>query len=103
VTGRRFAVGDRVTVRERTSLFYTRTQAYTRGRTGVVTTLLDAGLIPEDEAYGRDDGRVEPFYKVRFRQVDLWPGYPFESDTLETEFSESWLAPAKEGHEPAPR
>jgi hypothetical protein len=89
----RFNVGDRVAVRRQTSLFYTRTQTYTRGRTGTVTMQLGAGLIPEDEAYGRENGTVEPFYKVRFRQVDLWPGYPNESDTLETEFSESWLIP----------
>jgi hypothetical protein len=92
----RYNVGDRVTVREQFSIFYTRTQAYTRGRTGTVVQQFETGLIPEDEAYGNENGRVEPFYKVRFRQVDLWPEYSFPGDTLETEFSESWLLPAKE-------
>ena len=91
----RFQVGDRVTVRQATSLFHTRTQAYTRGRTGVVVEHRPAWVIPEDEAWGRDDGRTEPFYVVRFRQRDLWPNYTgFDRDTLETEFSEGWLEPA---------
>ena len=56
-------------------------------------------MIPEDEAWGRDDvergGRFEPFYVVRFRQIDLWPNYTgFDVDTLETEVSEHWLRPA---------
>ena len=96
MTSWRFNVGDRVTVCKQTSLFYTRTQTYTRGRTGTVTMQLAAGLIPEDEAYGRENGTVEPFYKVRFRQMDLWPAYPNESDSLETEFSQSWLIPERE-------
>jgi len=92
----RFHIGDRVTVRQATSLFHTRTQAYTRGHTGVVVEHRPVWVIPEDEAWGRDDGRAEPFYVVRFRQRDLWPNYTgFDHDTLETEFSERWLEPAE--------
>lgn len=92
----KFSLGDRVTVRDATSLFHTRTQAFTRGRTGVVVEHRPDWVIPEDEAWGRDaDGRTEPFYVVRFRQRDLWPDYTgFDVDTLETEFSERWLLPA---------
>ncbi|MBA4857650.1 nitrile hydratase subunit beta [Nocardia farcinica] len=94
---RRFRIGDRVTVRRATSLFHTRTQAYTRGRTGVVVEYRPEWVIPEDEAWGRDDGRVEPFYVVRFRQRELWPNYTgHDADTLETEVSEHWLEPAEE-------
>jgi hypothetical protein len=94
---RRFEIGDRVTVRDATTLFHTRTQAFTRGRTGVVVEHRPEWVIPEDEAWGRDDGRKEPFYVVRFRQRDLWPDYTgFDGDTLETECSERWLAPAEE-------
>jgi hypothetical protein len=84
-----------VRVRRATSLFHTRTQAYTRGCTGVVVENRPVWVIPEDEAWGRDQGRAEPFYVVRFRQCDLWPNYTgFDRDTLETEFSEGWLEPA---------
>ncbi len=97
---RKFEIGDRVTVRSATSLFHTRTQAFTRGHTGVVVEHRPAWVIPEDEAWGRDDGRTEPFYVVRFRQQDLWPNYTgFDVDTLETEMSERWLAPADEENE----
>ena len=92
-----FAIGDRVTVRDTTTLFHHRTQAYTRGRTGVVVEHRPEWLIPEDEAWQREAGRVEPFYVVRFRQGDLWPGYTgLELDTLETEMAEGWLDPAAE-------
>ncbi|MEV0130402.1 SH3-like domain-containing protein [Dactylosporangium sp. NPDC050688] len=99
MTQRRFSVGDRVTVRDATSLFHTRTQRYARGRTGVVTEYRPEWVIPEDEAWGRDeDGRHEPFYVVRFRQTDLWPDYTgFDVDTLETECSERWLEPEMVG------
>ncbi|MGK8525370.1 SH3-like domain-containing protein [Nocardia asteroides] len=94
---RRYRIGDRVRVREATSMFHTRTQAYTRGHTGVVVEYRPEWIIPEDEAWGREDGRVEPFYVVRFRQKDLWPTYTgFDVDTLETEVSEHWLEPAEE-------
>jgi hypothetical protein len=98
---RKFEIGDRVTVRDATSLFHTRTQAFTRGHTGVVVEYRPDWVIPEDEAWGRDDdGRQEPFYVVRFRQKDLWPSYTgFDVDTLETEMSERWLVPADEENE----
>ncbi|MET8874327.1 SH3-like domain-containing protein [Nocardia sp. NPDC004604] len=94
---RKYQIGDRVRVRDATSMFHTRTQAYTRGRTGVVVENRPEWVIPEDEAWGRDNGRFEPFYVVRFRQMDLWPKYTgFDVDTLETEVSEHWLEPAEE-------
>ncbi len=94
----KFEIGDRVTIRDATTMFHTRTQAYTRGRTGVVVEHRPEWVIPEDEAWGRDNGRREPFYVVRFNQRDLWPEYTgSDRDTLETEFSERWLMLAKEG------
>jgi hypothetical protein len=93
---RRFEIGDRVTVKDATTLFHTRTQRFIRGRTGTVVEHRPDWVIPEDEAWGRDDGRTEPFYVVRFRQTDLWSGYTgFPADTLETEVSERWLEPAR--------
>jgi hypothetical protein len=51
-------------------------------------------VIPEDEAFNRD-GRLEQYYMIRFRQKDLWPEYPFDNDTLQTESPERWLEPAE--------
>jgi len=36
VSNYKYAIGDRVTVKDGTTLFHTRTQAFTRGRTGIV-------------------------------------------------------------------
>ncbi|MCW5252932.1 SH3-like domain-containing protein [Streptomyces sp. SHP 1-2] len=93
---RRFDIGDRVTVRDATSMFHTRTQVFTRGRTGVVVEMRPEWVIPEDEAWDRmETGRVEPFYVVQFDQKDLWPDYTgFDGDTLQTEVCERWLEPA---------
>lgn len=95
---RKYTIGDRVTVRDGTTLFHTRTQAYTREKTGIVVEYRPDWVIPEDEAWGREHGRTEPFYVVRFRQRDLWPDYTgFDRDTLESEVSERWLLPAESG------
>ncbi|WP_433087213.1 SH3-like domain-containing protein [Dactylosporangium sp. CA-052675] len=93
---RRFRTGDQVVVRDATSMFHTRTQGYMRGHLGTVVEDRPEWVIPEDEAWGRDeDGRHEPFYVVRFQQTELWPDYAgSDIDTLESEFSERWLEPA---------
>ncbi len=89
----RFNVGDRVRVKDLPNLFYTRTQMYVRGVTGTIAARTYEDLIPEDEAWNRDDARPEQFYIVRFRQKDLWEEYPFDNDTLQTEFPDRWLEP----------
>jgi thiocyanate hydrolase subunit beta len=91
---RRFKVGDHVRVRDMPNMFYTRTQNYVRGAIGTIAACTYEDLIPEDEAFDRD-GRPEQYYIVRFRQKDLWEGYPFDNDTLQTEFPERWLEPVR--------
>ena len=90
----RFNVGDRVRVKDLPNLFYTRTQMYARGVNGTIAARTYEDLIPEDEAWNRDDAQPEQFYIVRFRQKDLWEEYPFDNDTLQTEFPDRWLEPA---------
>ncbi|MFA1548610.1 SH3-like domain-containing protein [Actinomadura chokoriensis] len=89
----KFKIGDRVRVRNQTTLFHTRTQKYTRGRAGVVAEHRPEWVIPEDEAWDRmENGRHEPFYVVQFKQTELWPDYSgYPVDTLTSEFSERWL------------
>jgi hypothetical protein len=89
----RYKVGDRVRVKDLPNLFYTRTQMYARGVVGTIAACTYQDLIPEDEAFNYD-GRPEQYDIVRFRQKDLWEEYPFERDTLQTEFPEHWLEPA---------
>jgi thiocyanate hydrolase subunit beta len=90
----RFNVGDRVRLRELPDIFYSRTQMYVRGVSGTIAALTYPDLTPEDEAWNRDDAPPQQFYIVRFRQKDLWEEYPFENDTLQSEYPESWLEPA---------
>jgi thiocyanate hydrolase subunit beta len=92
----RFNVGDRVRVKDLPNLFYTRTQMYIRGVCGVIAARTYEDFIPEDEAWNRDDAQREQFYIVRFRQKDLWEEYPFDNDTLQTEFPARWLEPVNE-------
>ncbi|CAM2904476.1 MULTISPECIES: SH3-like domain-containing protein [Legionella] len=88
----KFKVGDKVRVIDLPSLFHTRTQGYTRGKIGEVVLIRPSWVIPEDEAWGRYEGRREPFYMVRFKMTDLWDDYGGPAiDTLDTELSERWI------------
>jgi hypothetical protein len=89
----RFKVGDRVRVKDLPIVFYSRTQMYVRGVSGVIAFRSYQSLIPEDEAWNREEALPEQFYIVRFRQKDLWEEYPFENDTLQTELPDGWLEP----------
>ena len=93
-TPARFKVGDRVRLRDVPHLFYTRTQMYARGVEGTIAARTYQDLIPEDEAFNQD-GRLEQYYIVRFRQRDIWEEYPFDNDTLQSEYPDRWLEPVK--------
>ena len=67
MSGYKFAIGDRVTVRDGTTLFHTRTQAFTRGKTGTVVEFRPEWVIPEDEAWGRDDAERGGRYRAVLR------------------------------------
>ena len=90
----RFKEGDRVLVKDAPNLFYSRTQMYVRGVTGTIAKRIYQTVAPEDEAWNRDDAPPQWIYIVRFRQRDLWPEYPFDNDTLQTELPEGWLEAA---------
>jgi thiocyanate hydrolase subunit beta len=89
----RFKVDDRVRVKDLPNMFYSRTQLYARGVSGTIAACTYQDLIPEDEAFNQE-GRLEQYYIVRFRQKDLWEEYPAGNDTLQTEFPDRWLEPA---------
>jgi thiocyanate hydrolase subunit beta len=91
----RFAVGDRVRVRNLPTFFYTRTQEYLRGAPGTIARVSYETLVPEDEAFNREDQRPEWYYIVRFKMTDLWEGYAgLPNDRLQAELSQRWLEPA---------
>jgi hypothetical protein len=91
-----FAIGDRVTVKNATTTCDTGNHAFISGKTGVIVEHRPDSVIPEDEAIGRDTpergGRMEPFYVVRFNQIDLRANYTgSDVDTLETQIAQGWL------------
>ena len=72
----RFNVGDRVRVKDLPNLFYTRTQMYVRGVSGTIAARTYEDLIPEDEAWNRDDAQPEQFYIVRISAEGYLGGLP---------------------------
>lgn len=88
----KFAVGDTVRVRTIPTVFYTRTQEFTRGATGEIAKVSYESPCPEEEAWGRDDAVPEWFYIVRFKMTELWEDYSgLPHDTLQTEVPERWM------------
>jgi nitrile hydratase len=68
----RFAIGDRVQVRDHHSNGHTRLPAYLRGRRGEVVLINGFWVYPDSRAHG---GPELPtwVYAVRFAARDLWP------------------------------
>jgi len=91
---RLFEVGDRVEVRSTYPAGHIRTPKYVRGRRGIVERLCGMYPNPEELAYARSGLPVEPLYRVRFRQTELWPDYRDSvSDTVDVEIFQHWLEP----------
>ena len=84
-----FAVGDRVRTVADVPQGHTRRTGYTRGRTGTVTALRPAQVLPDHAAHfvGEDPEHV---YTVEFEARELW-GADSESFTLSIDCFESYL------------
>jgi thiocyanate hydrolase subunit alpha len=91
----KFKVGDRVRVKDRPDIFYTRTMTYVRGAVGTIVRAVYESPPAEDEAWDNTDNVVW-FYSIVFSQRDLWPEYHevYGGDTLETEIPEMYLEKA---------
>jgi nitrile hydratase beta subunit len=68
----RFAIGDRVRVKNEHVAGHVRMPGYIRGKTGVVVGESPAYPFPDAHAHGVE-ARDEPTYDVRFRTEELWP------------------------------
>lgn len=88
----RFAVGDRVRVREWHPRGHTRCPGYIRGHVGVITRTDGSFSIPDVEAHSEQ--RVhEATYSVRFEADELWnDGQP--GVTVNVDVWDSYLEPA---------
>jgi nitrile hydratase subunit beta len=90
----RFRAGDRVEVREAFPLGHVRTPFYIRGKAGIVERLCGIYGNPEELAYARSGKPLQPLYRVRFSQIEIWPDYKGNAaDTLDVEIFQHWLEP----------
>lgn len=92
----KFAVGDRVLVRDELPvLFYTRTPAYVRGAVGEISAVAYESPAAEDETWDIPEAKPEWFYVVAFDMAELWDSYNgTDTDVLRTEIPEHWLRAA---------
>ena len=91
----RFAPGDPVQVRFAQPPGHVRTPYYIRGKTGEGERICGAFRNPEELASGRVDGPKIALYRIRFRQIEIWPDYgEGAGDTIDIEIFEHWLEPA---------
>ncbi|HEX4353629.1 MAG TPA: SH3-like domain-containing protein [Polyangiales bacterium] len=89
-----FAIGDRVRVPNKLTIGHTRVPAYVRGAIGTIERVLPEFLIPEDDAFGRRQGRKRRLYRVRFTTTALWPDSRTPPrDEVQIEIYEHWLEP----------
>jgi nitrile hydratase beta subunit len=87
---RRYAVGDRVRVRDRRAPGFTRQPGYVTGKPGIVTAHHGATLFPDAHAFGRR-ARPQHLYTVSFDGGELW-GAAAEHDTeVRVDLYESYL------------
>jgi len=88
----RFAVGDRVVVRNLHPRGHTRCPRYVRGRAGVVVRLDPPSRVPDVVAHAPDEPR-EPTYGVRFTARELWGEDAAANECVHVDLWERYLAP----------
>ena len=89
-----FGEGDPVLVRLAFPPGHIRTPFYARGKPGVVESYVGNFANPEELAFGQKNGAKLPLYRVRFRQLDLWPDYEGpEQDSAVLDIYELLLEP----------
>lgn len=86
----RFAVGDRVRVREWHPHGHTRAPRYVQGKQGVVARIDDPANLPDIEAHG--GGRVlDPAYSIRFTTRELWGQGGADGETVNVDLWQKYL------------
>jgi nitrile hydratase subunit beta len=86
----RFAVGDRVRVREWHAPGHTRAPRYVQGKRGEVVRRDGAFSVPDVEAHSAHR-RVEPTYSVRFTARDLWGDGGATGEVIHVDLWEGYL------------
>jgi nitrile hydratase len=86
----RFAVGDRVRVREWHPHGHTRAPQYVQGRRGVIVRIDGPANLPDLEAHG--GGQIlDPTYSIGFPARELWGRGGSEGETVNVDLWERYL------------
>jgi nitrile hydratase subunit beta len=88
----RFAVGDRVRVRDEDRPGHTQRVGYLRGRTGTVAMLQPAALLPDTHAVFQGEN-PQHVYAVEFDSREVW-GPDAEAFTITADMFDTYLEPA---------
>jgi len=98
----RFRTGERVRILAWPTIGHSRVPRYVRGAVGCIERVLRAFLIPEDDAFGRPNGRRRTLYRVRLTTRSLWPDHQGDDDDeVQIEIYEHWLETAEEPNDHA--
>ncbi len=92
----RFALGDRVRVREMHPAGHTRAPRYVRGHVGEVVHVAPRFSFPDHAAHGLER-RKEPTYHVLFSAEELWNDAAGSGESVVVDLWESYLLPAESG------
>ena len=92
----RFALDDRVTVREGSSQEGGGTPSYVRGKSGIVEEVGEAFTVIANRGATTPPGQM---YRMRFAAREVWPDSPGAAgDTLSLRISEDQLEPSSTEH-----
>ena len=86
----RFAVGDRVAVRNLQPLGHTRCPRYVRGKRGVIVRVDGAFALPDIAAHA-DGAPRQHTYSVRFEGFELWGADAGSAEAMHVDLWESYL------------
>lgn len=93
----KFAVGDRVRVRNWQPAGHTRLTAYVRGKLGTVAVVnAQAWVFPDTRAHNAGENH-QPVYGVAFDAVELWGDVAEPNVTVNVDLSEGYLEHAGPG------
>jgi nitrile hydratase subunit beta len=89
----KFAVGDRVRVKDDSPFGHTRRARYIRGRTGEITAAHGTFIYPDSAGNGQGDD-PQHVYTVVFKATDLWGEHGDPNSTVTFDVWEPYLEPA---------
>jgi len=92
---KRFAIGDKVQVRNWQPKTHTRLPAYIRGQIGIIDRVHGCHVFPDTHAIDKSE-LPQWLYNVRFEANDLWPNDEKNKNSVRVDCWESYLQDVSE-------